>query len=88
MIIDCGTCAVAGPACGDCVVSVLLGIPEVVDRATSTGVTVAGDMLSEMPESSVLPLMHVEDEHAAALEVLAGSGLVPPLRLVPRSQAS
>jgi hypothetical protein len=88
MIIDCGTCAVAGPACGDCVVSVLLGIPEVRDRAGSTGVTSASGLASDMPESSVLPLMHVEDEHAAALEVLAGSGLVPPLRLVPRSQAS
>lgn len=30
----------------------------------------------------------VADEHAAALAVLAGSGLVPPLRLVPRTQAS
>lgn len=27
MIIDCGSCAVAGPACGDCVVTVLLGMP-------------------------------------------------------------
>lgn len=27
MVIDCETCAVRGPACGDCVVSVLLGIP-------------------------------------------------------------
>ena len=27
MIIDCGSCAVAGLACGDCVVSVLLGAP-------------------------------------------------------------
>ena len=61
MIIDCGTCAVAGPACSDCVVTVLLGAPAV-------------------PE--------VADEHTAALEVLAGSGLVPPLRLVPKSQAS
>jgi len=25
--IDCDTCAVRGPACGDCVVSVLLGSP-------------------------------------------------------------
>jgi len=25
MVIDCDSCAVAGPACGDCVVSVLLG---------------------------------------------------------------
>ena len=27
MLIDCDTCAVRGPACGDCVVSVLLGAP-------------------------------------------------------------
>lgn len=65
MIIDCGSCAVAGPACDDCVVSVLLGIPEV-----RTGVT------------------DVSDEHAAAIEVLADSGLIPPLRLVSRPQAS
>lgn len=80
MIIDCGTCAVAGLECGDCVVTVLLGMPEVTDRPS-------GDR-GEMHETAALPLMHVEDEHAAALEVLAGSGLVPPLRLVPRSQAS
>lgn len=61
MIIDCGTCAVAGPACDDCVVTVLLGRPE------APGVTA------------------VADEHAGALDVLAQSGLVPPLRLVPRS---
>ncbi|MBP7971646.1 MAG: hypothetical protein WBB44_12535 [Candidatus Nanopelagicales bacterium] len=28
MLIDCGTCVVAGDACNDCVVSVLLGGPE------------------------------------------------------------
>lgn len=27
MLIDCGTCVVAGDACNDCVVSVLLGPP-------------------------------------------------------------
>lgn len=27
MLIDCGSCQVAGDACGDCVVSVLLGQP-------------------------------------------------------------
>ncbi|MGB3895597.1 MAG: hypothetical protein WA942_15250 [Mycolicibacter sinensis] len=27
VIIDCDDCAVRGPACGDCVVSVLLGVP-------------------------------------------------------------
>lgn len=29
MVIDCGTCIVAGLACQDCVVSVLLGAPEI-----------------------------------------------------------
>ncbi len=28
VIIDCDDCAVRGPGCQDCVVSVLLGIPE------------------------------------------------------------
>jgi hypothetical protein len=27
MLIDCDTCAVRGPACGDCVMGVLLGTP-------------------------------------------------------------
>lgn len=79
MIIDCGSCAhspelhaagtpehaTAVAACGDCVVSVLLGVPE-----------------------SLSPVTHLDDEHQAAIRVLAGSGLVPPLRLVERSQAS
>ena len=28
VIIDCDDCAVRGPGCQDCVVSVLLGVPE------------------------------------------------------------
>ena len=28
VVIDCDECAVRGPACRDCVVSVLLGVPE------------------------------------------------------------
>ncbi len=28
VVIDCDGCAVRGPACRDCVVSVLLGVPE------------------------------------------------------------
>lgn len=56
MVIDCDSCEVRGPAaCGDCVVSVLIGPPRGVE---------------------------LDDEHRAALDVLAGSGLVPPLRLV------
>lgn len=53
MIIDCDRCEVRGLACGDCVVTALLGGPP-------------GEL---------------DDGEAAALDVLAGSGLVPPLRL-------
>ncbi len=28
LIVDCDTCAVRGPACGDCAISALLGVPE------------------------------------------------------------
>jgi hypothetical protein len=57
VLIDCDTCQVRGPACGDCVVTVLLGAP---------------------PEGVV-----IDDDQRAAIEVLAASGMVPPLRLVP-----
>ena len=56
MLIDCDACAMRGPGCGDCVVTVLLGAP---DRA-----------------------LVIDDDERAALDALARSGLVPPLRLV------
>jgi hypothetical protein len=61
MLIDCDTCAVRGPACGDCVVTVLLGATPAV----------AGDGVE------------LDGAERAAIAVLAGSGLVPPLRLLP-----
>ena len=54
MIIDCDSCEVRGLACGDCVVTALLGTPP----------------------------MEFDEGESAAIEALAGSGLVPPLRLV------
>jgi hypothetical protein len=80
MIIDCGSCAVAGLACDDCVVSVLLGAPQSAPSSASADLPV-------IPLSSVSEVTDVADEHAAALAVLADSGLVPPLRLVPRTRA-
>jgi hypothetical protein len=56
MLIDCDSCEVRGRACGDCVVTVLLGAP---------------------PEG-----VQLDQDARAALDVLAASGLVPPLRLV------
>lgn len=67
MIVDCDGCAVRGPACSDCVVSVLLGMPSVREEPPRPA-GAAGDL---------------DEAERAALGVLAGSGLVPPLRLVP-----
>jgi predicted small lipoprotein YifL len=69
MIIDCDACAVRGPACSDCVVSVLLGGPPV-----------EGDLPARADGPAPVELDGAE---RAALAVLAGCGLVPPLRLVP-----
>lgn len=57
MLIDCADCALRDLACGECVVTVLLGA--------------AG------------PALEVDDGERRALDVLADSGLVPRLRLVP-----
>jgi hypothetical protein len=57
VLIDCDDCAMRDLACGDCVVTVLLGAP-------------AGGA-------------EVDEQERRALEVLADSGLVPRLRLVP-----
>lgn len=54
MIVDCDDCVARGPACDDCVVSVLLAGP-------------AEEIEIAEPERT-------------ALAVLAGEGLVPPLR--------
>ena len=72
MLIDCDACAVRGPACADCVVSVLLAGPAVhVHEGEPPGVQDA----SASPE--------LDAAERAAIAVLAGCGLVPPLRLVP-----
>ena len=65
MMIDCDACAARGPACGDCVVTVLLGSPPVF-RPGEVGEGIDLDA----------PVQ-------AAIAVLAESGLIPPLRLVP-----
>lgn len=57
VVVDCDSCLVrSAAACGDCVVTVLLGSPP------------AG--------------IELRSDEQAALDALADSGLVPPLRLV------
>ncbi|MFZ0530698.1 MAG: hypothetical protein WAL91_09190 [Propionicimonas sp.] len=54
--VDCATCRARGPACADCVISVLLG-------------PMSDEVILDGPEQ-------------AALAAMAGSGLLPPLRLL------
>lgn len=61
MLIDCDTCSVRGDGCSDCVVTVLLGMPAVLE---------------------------LDDDETRAIDALAGSGLVPPLRLQRRGGMS
>jgi hypothetical protein len=58
--VDCDSCTARGPACTDCVVTVLLGLPG--------------------------PRVDLDTDEQQALSALAGSGLVPPLRLVPAAR--
>lgn len=69
MIIDCGSCAVRGDACADCVVT-FLTIPV---RPADAPVPV-GHVDSPGP-------IELDDAERGAIGVLASSGLVPPLRL-------
>ncbi len=77
VIIDCDTCEVRGPACSDCVVPVLLGHPGWGAGADDGSGAGAGGR----PAGA----LHLDAGQARALRVLAGSGLVPPLRLVSRT---
>lgn len=76
MVIDCDTCTVRGLACGDCVISVLLGHP---------GMPAPARAPDGIPEAGTVVEIGT-DEHRA-LDVLAEAGMVPRLRLVPSAPA-
>jgi hypothetical protein len=78
MLIDCGTCTVRGDACADCVVTFLtiaVGGGGAVQPASPQPVPVG------LPMPPPVGLVELDDAEQAALQVLARSGLVPPLRL-------
>lgn len=73
MLIDCDSCVMRPRACGDCVVSFLLSsAPAGVD-----------DRAAGEPGA-----MELHSDEQQALEVLASSGLVPPLRLATAGPAA
>ncbi|WP_298456959.1 hypothetical protein [uncultured Cellulomonas sp.] len=79
MIIDCDSCTVRGAACTDCVVT-FLTIPvrpsgHAPATGTATGAAARGSAANALP-------VDLDADERAALDVLASSGLVPPLRMV------
>lgn len=79
-IIDCDSCVMRDIACDDCVVTVVLSMPTVRGAAY-----VDGELVDEQAEAAQAGSF--DESEAAALAVLANSGLVPPLRLVPLRSA-
>lgn len=95
--IDCDTCSVRGPACGDCVVSVLLGLPghraapaplfehpgPALVRAHVPRVELEGRLVGGAP----LPADLDAEEHRA-LALLASADLLADVRVVPRAASA
>ena len=69
--VDCDKCVARGPACDDCVITVLLIAPE-----GSGGIPPGMNTASG-------PAVDLDPDEQVALSALADSGLVPPLRLIP-----
>lgn len=63
MLIDCDECAVRGPGCRDCVISVLLGVPE----SLSYDERVALDVLAEVGMAPRLRLVPVRRERSSGV---------------------
>lgn len=79
MIVDCDRCQVRDTACGDCVIGVLMDVPEIDRPIPYLPVELPGTLpLTEHPAG---PLEFSEPERRA-LQVLADQGLIPHLRLV------
>ncbi len=65
VVIDCDDCAVRGPGCRDCVVSVLLGVPDTLlqdERAA----------LEVLAEAGLAPRLRLVPVHRPESQGLAG----------------
>jgi hypothetical protein len=85
MIIDCDSCTVRGAACTDCVVT-FLTIPVRpagwAGPAGSAAASPSGARGSAVADDGAGRPVDLDDGERAAIDVLASSGLVPPLRMV------
>jgi glyoxylase-like metal-dependent hydrolase (beta-lactamase superfamily II) len=66
VLIDCDSCTVRGLACGDCVVTVLLGVPPVgveLDDAEQAAISALADQGLVPPLRLVTRHDHRNDQH-------------------------
>lgn len=76
MIVDCDGCAMRNRGCDDCMVSVLLGMPEPFAESVDSG---HSDESVEVRDCSII---NFQQDERDAMVVLAEGGLLPRLRLV------
>jgi len=83
MMIDCDSCTVRGAACTDCVVTFLTIPVRAADGdAAPLGRTPAPPGAASAAAPGRPGPVDLDDDERAAIDVLAHSGLVPPLRMV------
>jgi hypothetical protein len=64
VVIDCDDCAVRGPGCRDCVVSVLLGMPEMLLQDERAALEVLADV-GLAPRLRLVPMHRSHDSGVA-----------------------
>ncbi|BBZ43605.1 hypothetical protein [Mycobacterium parmense] len=64
VVIDCDECAVRGPGCRDCVVSVLLGVPETLLQDERAALEVLAEV-GLAPRLQLVPIRHHRDSGVA-----------------------
>ena len=82
MMIDCDSCTVRGAACTDCVVTFLTIPVRPSGHGTSPGAPGSATGCAARTGPSAGRPVDLDEAERAAIDVLASSGLVPPLRMV------
>ena len=63
VVIDCDDCAVRGPGCRDCVVSVLLGVPETLLADERAALEILADA-GMAPRLRLVPIHRHAERHS------------------------
>ena len=79
MLIDCDRCTARAVRCDTCVVGLLLGPPSM--RSAEPAIEAGSEPETVMVDMYAARAGDFDTAERAALQALAGAGLIPPLRL-------